>query len=121
MADEIEVPLGSLRWVVTLAKRVQAPSGTGIVETLTNPIQVHANIQSVGAIAFWGSMQVDTPVTHKITIRWQPYLDNTYVVVREQLQQDGSVRKETFRIRRIKELNGRKRFIEIEAELEKVG
>lgn len=116
---EQEIRIGSLRWLVTLAQRVQTPSGTSITETIARPVQVHASIESVGALTFWSGQQVDSPVTHKIVMRFQSYLDNTYVILRETVLADGTPRTETFRIRRIKEIGGRKRFVEIEAELEK--
>lgn len=117
---EGDIPLGTLRWPVTIAQRVQTPdSGTSITETILIGQQVHADIQPIGALTFWGSMQVDTPVTHRIRMRYQNYLDNTYVIQRTTAVPDGGFRTETFRIRRIKEIGGRKRFVEIEAELEK--
>lgn len=119
---EREIEVGTLRWQVQICTRVQAPApgGTGIVETLSVVAIVHADIQPIGALAFWGSTQVDTPVTHRIVIRWQDYLDNTLVIVRQATRPDaGSTRTETFRIRRVKEIGGRKRFVEIEAELER--
>ena len=119
-AREDEVAIGSLRWLVTINKRVQAPdSGTGIAETLQLVATVYADIQPVGALTFYGAQQVDTPVTHWIIMRWQPYLDNTNAIQRVTQLPGGASRTETFRIRRIRELSGRKRFVRIEAELEK--
>ena len=121
---DIEVPVGSLRWPVLLAKRVQVPDGfTGISEFFEFGEVVRADIQSIGALTFWtaaaGLEQTDTPVTHRIRMRWVNYLDQTQVVLRDTRLLDGQIRNEVFRVRRIKELNGRKRFVEIEAELER--
>ena len=123
MAD-IEVRVGSLRWPVLLARRTQVPDGfTGITEFYEFGETVRADIQSIGALTFWtaaaGLEQTDTPVTHRIRMRWVDYLDQTQVVIRDTRRMDGSVRHEVFRVRRIKEMNGRKRFVEIEAELER--
>ena len=138
------VDIGRLRWPVTLAVRVQTPQiapspttaalvGTGITETLASSddlevlgipesqvgIKVYADVQAVGGLTFWGAEQTDTPITHRIFMRWHDYLDQTKVVVRETLRPNGTTRREIFRVRRIKELGGRKRFVMIEAELEK--
>jgi head-tail adaptor len=136
-----EPAIGTLRWQVNICTRSQAPalnfpfgfvSGllagfgqpfgdaqVGIVETITVVATVHADVQAIGALTFWNTQQTDTPVTHRIRMRWQDYLDNTHVIQRTTARpSDGSSRTETFRIRRIKELAGRKRFVEIEAELE---
>lgn len=141
--EDPHVDIGRLRWRVTLAERVQTPQiapgpttatliGTGITETLagsddleavgvpenTVGITVHADVQAVGGLTFWGAEQTDTPITHRIFMRWHDYLGQTKVVVRDTLRPDGTTRREIFRVRRIKELGGRKRFVMIEAELE---
>ena len=119
------VPIGTLRWVVILARRAQAPdpNGPGLCETLQPIAAIHADIQPVGALTFWtaaaGGEQVDTPVTHRITVRSLDNLDQSMAILRRSQRPDGTVRTETFRIRRIKDVGGRKRFTEIEAELER--
>lgn len=119
MATEDEIPIGSLRWRVRINKRVQAPdTGTGIAETLQKVADVHADVQPVGALTFYGAQQTETPITHFIVMRWQPYLDNTNIITRLTQLPGGASRTETFRIRRIREMAGRKRFVRIEAELE---
>ena len=95
-----------------------APIGTGIDETIIG-VTVHADVQAVGGLTFWGAEQTDTPITHRIFMRWHDYLDQTKVVVRDTLRPDSTTRREIFRVRRMKELGGRKRFVMIEAELEK--
>ena len=117
MADAVAI--GSLRWRVAVCSRPQAQSGTtGIAETLVTIATVWADVQPIGALTFWSAQQTDTPVTHRIRMRWLDYLDNTHVITRASTRPDGSTRTEVFRVRRIKELGGRKRFVEIEAELE---
>lgn len=116
-----EVPIGKLRWPVQIATRVQVPTvgGTGITETLTIVANVRADIQAIGALTFFGAQQTDIPVTHKIRMRWQDYLDITHVILRTTTRPDGTSRTETFRIRRIAEMGGRKRFVSLDVELEK--
>lgn len=124
MADEDpHVAIGRLRWPVMLAERDQAPTrdGTGITETVTGAVTVWADIQSVGGLTFWDTAQTDTPITHRIYMRWHDYLDQTKVVIRDTSRpSDLTNRREVFRVRRIKELGGRKRFAMVECELEGV-
>lgn len=112
-----------MRWLVTLATRYQAPAadGAGIEETVAERVVVYADIQAVGAITLWDAQQTDTPITHRIFMRWHDYLDQTKVVLRSSTRPGGKVRTEVFRVRRIKELGGRKRFVLIEAEMESFG
>ena len=120
MADSDSVRLGRLRWRVLLATRQQLAqiSGTGIDDRLLDLQPVWADIQPVSGSVFYGSAQVDTPVTHRITLRWLADLTQATVIVRQTMLPSGQVRTEVYRIRRIKEMGGRKRFIEVEAELE---
>jgi hypothetical protein len=54
-----------------------------------------------------------------ITIRWQEYLPTIDVIVRSTKRPDtDGIRSELFRVRRSKEVGGRKRFLQIECELE---
>lgn len=112
--------IGSLRWVVTLCRRDQAPADDmALVETLVPIATVHADIQPTYASTFYQSTQVDTPITHMIAIRWQDYPATIEVVLRSTRRPDnGGTRTELFRVRRTKEVGGRKRFLQMECELE---
>jgi head-tail adaptor len=122
-----------LRWRVTIGKRAQdvAGFGNGVAETLINPVEVWADIEPVGGGTFWGSAQIDTPITDRIIIRWIGLIDNTWVVLRNTnpaiIDQPplGTLgyfsRFEIFRVRRASELGGRKRFTMLEVEKERVG
>jgi SPP1 family predicted phage head-tail adaptor len=116
--------IADLRWRVTIAQRRQAPdSTTGIAETFVNLITVWADVQPIGALTFYAGQQTETPITHKIRIRWINFLDNPYVFLRDTIPTGvirGPVRTEIFRVRRVKELSGRKRWLEVECELEQV-
>ena len=123
MADEIKVRVGALRWPVIVARRRQnfdAAGGIGIFEDLVEIETVYAEVVPIAALTFYGAEAVDTPVTHRITTRWLGYIDDTNVIVRDTNLPDGQVRHEVFRVRRVKELNGRKRFSSIDAEIERV-
>ena len=118
--DPRRVEIGSLRWPVTIAKREQLPALTGgMQESLTDIITVRADVQPVGPMTFYGSAQVDTPVTHKITIRHLDWIDTRHVIIRDTTRADLTTRREIFRIRRVMEIDGRARFLLMECDLEK--
>ena len=121
MADETGggVRIGRLRWQVTFAQRQQLPvNQADIAETAVLPKVVHADIQSVNDMTWWGAVQTDAPVTHAIHMRFQDYPDNTYAIYRTTNLPDGSTRTETFRVRKVSELGGRKRFVRLLCQLE---
>lgn len=117
--DPRRVEIGSLRWPVTIAKRIQAAAGAStITETLTDIITVRADVQPLGPMTFIAAQQTDRPLTHKIRIRWLDWLDLTHIIIRRTIRPDLTTREEIFRIRKIGEIDGRKRFCEILAEME---
>jgi hypothetical protein len=120
MPDPIRI--GQLRWPVTLYQRKQTatPGESGITETPLNETPLHADIQPVGAMMFYGILNADPdqPVTHRIRMRWTDYLDFTNAIQRVTNRPDGTQRVETFRVRRIQEVEGRKRWVQIDVELE---
>ncbi len=123
MPEAESVPIGRLRWRVLLATREQTAQidSVGIDEVLDDLQPVQADVQPVGALTFWGTAgeQTDTPFTHRIFIRWVDYLGNNQVVLRRTRRRDSTERTEIFRVRRIREVAGRKRFVILEVELEK--
>ena len=113
--------IGALRWQVTLYRRDQAPdpNSGAIVETFVPIATTHAAIDPTYATTHYLTVQVDTPVTHMITTRWLDYVENTNVIMRSTTRPtDGTMRTELYRVRRVKELGGRKRFCQFECELE---
>jgi head-tail adaptor len=118
--DPNAVEIGSLRWPVVVATREQGadPNSAGILETIADAQTVRANVEPVGPMTFYGAVQVDTPVTHRITLRWLDYLSTNCVIFRTTTLPDGSKRLERFRVRRVIEIDGRKRFVRCECELE---
>ena len=113
------VGIGSLRWLVSLYRRDQAPADDmALQENLVLIADVHADIQPTYASTFYQSTQVDTPITHMINVRWFDYPATIDVVIRSTQRPDGTQRTELYRVRRTKEVGGRKRFIQMECELE---
>ena len=119
MADTVAV--GELRWPVRIFERSQVPSAgdMGITETLVPFARRQAKIEPTRPMTFYGSVQFDTPVTHMIWMRWIGGLTTTQVILRKTSRPDERARHEVFRIRRVLEMGGRKRFVMIEAELER--
>ena len=116
--------IGALRWPVILCERQQQPGPDGAIsETLLPLAKVHADIQPTYASTFYLSAQIETPISHMIRMRWHDYLPLTHVIIRATRRPpvgaigDGTLRGEIFRVRRLKEVGGRKRFVEVEAEL----
>ena len=120
--DPNAVRIGSLRWRVTIATREQYPDpdSPGIVERLADEQTVRADIQPIGAMTFYAAEQVDTPVTHRIVIRWLDWVDTTHVVFRITKRPDGSAMVERFRVRRVMPIDGRQRFLRMDCELEQL-
>ena len=111
--------IGALRWWVTLYRRDQVPADDLALREVLVPIaRTHADVQPAYFSTFWESTQIDAPVTHVINIRWQRYPGTIDVVVRSTDQPDGTQITELFRVRRSKPIAGRKRFIQMECELE---
>ena len=106
--------------MVTLYRRDQAPSDDlATEETLVRLARVYADVQPSYFSTFSQSTQIDGPVTHIINIRWRDYPANIQVVTRaSRRNDDGSLRGELFRVRRTKEVGGRKRYLQMECELE---
>lgn len=103
-----------------IATRLQAadPDSTGILETIAATQTVYADIQPIGPMTFYAAEQVDTPLTHKVTIRWLNWVDTTCVLFRETNNPDGTHMWERFRVRRVMPVDGRQRFLRMEVELE---
>lgn len=116
------VSIGHLRWPCILAFRNEAPTfdETGITETIKPVATLHCAIEPMGLQTFLNSEQIDTPITHSIYFRWQPFanLEMFNVILRKIILPDGSTRLETYRIRRVGEWMGRHRYIRCDAELE---
>lgn len=115
-----------MKWPVLVARRQQLPEtnpGVSITELFPQMKVARADIQPVGAGTFWGSMQVDTGISHRIYMRWFDTIDNTTVIFRVSKSTESTPEIpvliwERFRIRRWKEIAGRKRFVCIECEME---
>lgn len=120
MARNGRVRIGQLRWPVTIATRTQVPDpfGPGLKDVLDALPTVHADIDPIGPLTFYAAAQTDRPVTHIVRMRWMDWIDTTCVIFRTTTRPDGTFRSEVFRVRRVKEDDGRKRFIDLECEQE---
>jgi hypothetical protein len=115
------IKIGRLRWPVQLLRRSQfaQPGGTGIVEG-EDAITVHADLQALGPILFYGGVTAsgDKAPTHRAIVRWVDGIDMTYAIRRVTNRPNGTQKTEMFRVRRIMEIEGRKRFVSLELQLE---
>ncbi len=118
--DPNAIRIGTLRWCVVIATREQAadPNSAGILETIAMTQTVRADVQPIGALTFYAAEQVETPVTHRIVIRWLDWVDATHVIFRTTKRPDGSLMIERFRVRRVMSIDGRQRFLRMDCELE---
>lgn len=116
------VGIAALRWQVKLFRRDQAPGANSrIQESWHRLALVRADIQPTYPTTYYASAQIDTPITHLIRVRWADYVQNIHIITRTTRRpNDETYRAECFRLRRVKEVGGRKRFCELECELESV-
>ena len=119
--DPTRVEIGELRWPVIIAERVQVPDpfSPSILEDLRDSFRTRAKVIPIGAQTFLGMAQTDRPITHWIWLRWLDWIGEQHVVIRSITRRDGTVRTDAFRVRRVGEVDGRQRFVRIEAELER--
>ncbi len=122
MADAA-IPIGELRWPVMLAERRQEAQhgGAGIDEMFLTIGLTRARVRQIYMTTFWTlSDQTERPITHLIGMRWLNVLSNTQVILRSTLLRDRSPQVEVFRVRRMRTLDGPRRWVEAEVELEDV-
>ena len=119
--DPNAVRIGSLRWSVVIATREQVadPDSPGLLENLAKTQTVRADVQPIGPVTFYAAEQVNTPVTHRIVMRWLDWVDTTHVIIRVTKRPDQSDMVEWFRVRRVMSIDGRQRFLRLDCELEK--
>lgn len=114
-----ESGIGALRWWVYLYRRDQDPApDLALTETLVLLDATHADIQPSYESTFIQSTQIDGPITHMITIRWQHYPVNAEVIVCTTKAPDGTLWGDLYRVRRTKQIGGRKRYLQMSCELE---
>lgn len=111
----LRLPLaGELNRRVTISGFRTEPVGTNDAKTETPYIsEVWGKVEVVGGSTYWGSVQVDSVVTHRIWVRWTKGLTApadlghiTRLVV-------GGVE---YRVRRVTDANDAHRFTMMEAE-----
>jgi hypothetical protein len=120
---EKRVAIGELRWPFTLLQRVQATvSGNSLSETPTAHATIWGKIENTYATTYWGinGAQSDRPITHMIWVRWLPYLDNTFALQRVRTIPTGTPVTETYRIRRVCEIDQKTWIVRLECEQETV-
>jgi hypothetical protein len=114
--------IGEMRWLVSLAHRheIQDTDGVDLDEQYRLIAYVHAKIMPKVEMAMFEGENIETPITHEVTFRWQPYEDVGLfdTIIRYVNLPNDERRVELFRIRRIEEWEGRHRYIIADCELE---
>lgn len=100
--------IGELNRRVTLRRRSDAPVGDVDGESLYDESrQRWAKIEPVGAAVYSGSVQIGEAVTHRIWTRYLDGITDAHEVV---------YRTSVFRVRRVTDANGARRFTVLEVE-----
>ena len=115
--------IGELRYKVTLASRddITDPNSTNLLENYQPIADVWARITPSRSLEIIGGEQIESPFTHQIVIRWQPFEYATMfdTIIRYLNLPNGERRAEVYRVRNTKEWQGRFRFMIMDCELEK--
>ncbi|WP_080155120.1 phage head closure protein [Salmonella enterica] len=99
---------GELDQRIVIRRRVDVPADDfGVTPTYPEQIRTWAKKAQPGAAAYQGSVQIENRVTHYFTIRWRRNITADHEVFC-----DGQV----YRIRRIRDLNSKRRFLLLECE-----
>lgn len=99
---------GELNRRITIRLCVDVPSADlGTEPTYPESFDIWAKVAQPGAAAYQGSVQTENTVTHYFTIRFRQGITADHEVV---------YYNQVYRIRRIRDLNGQKRFLLLECE-----
>lgn len=99
---------GELNRRIKIRLRVDEPTADfGTEPTYTESFDVWAKVVSASAAAYQGSVQTENIVTHYFTIRFRHDITADHEVV---------YYGQEYRIRRIRDLNGQRRFLLLECE-----
>lgn len=90
-----------------------ANAGFGIDATFDPGVTVWASVEPVGSAIFWGTQQVENGVTHRITVRRTAAI-NEVTITGEHVAEYASLR---YRVKRVSDLNGERRFVVLEVEV----
>lgn len=97
--------IGRLRHRVQIQSYSEVQDSThGTIKTWTTLYTVFAEIVPVKGYTTFDTQQINEAVTHKITIRWQPYITSELWLLKDSRR---------FRIRNIRNLLERNRFLEM--------
>lgn len=100
--------IGELNQLVKISTRSDFPVlDTDIDSTYSGRRDRWAKIEPVGSAVYFGNMQTEAKVTHRIWIRYERGIDANVEV------DDG---QSVYRVRRVSDLKGAKRFTVLEVE-----
>ena len=100
--------IGDLREPIEILRKEQVPdAATGISENRTLLLETFAKVEQLSGAIYRGQSQTVEPVTHRFTIRHPRMVVTTEAYIRW--------RGRDYRIRRVREADSTRRFLEIEA------
>ena len=98
---------GQLRHSVVLEqRRTGTGPGYGVADTFDPVVDVFAAIEGVGGAMYQAGVQIEERITHRFTIRYRPRTDFNHISRGDQ----------RFRVRRLRDPDGARRWLVIEAE-----
>lgn len=99
---------GELDQRITIRRRVDEPSGDfGVQPSFPESFDTWAKVAQTSATAYQGSVQTENTVTHYFTIRFRNGITADHEVIND---------KQVYRVRRVRNLNNKKRFLLLECE-----
>lgn len=105
--------IGELNRLVSIKKKQEMPAmNPGIDTSYTQVGDAWAKVEPVGTGIYFGSKQIESGVTHRISLRYTDEL-NDRTITGEHVVIDGY---RTYRVRRASDLNGAGRFVMLDCE-----
>ncbi|AMW34287.1 phage head closure protein [Haematospirillum jordaniae] len=102
--------IGDLNQRIALLSWQDCPDQeTGLLALYRTEAEIWARVEPVGGAVYLGSQQIGQTITHRITMRWREGITAEHVIRH---------RGRCFRIRRITDLNGWRRFSVLDVEEE---
>lgn len=109
-----EPKAGDLNRTATIRQWQDVPNvAFGLDPQYDAGVTCKANVEPVGGALFYGSQQVEAAVTHRIIVRRMPGKTDPASITGEHVVEVGGMR---YRVKRVTDINGARRFTAIEAE-----
>jgi hypothetical protein len=119
-----DFPISKLRSKVTLARRVEDldPTTGEPIYSYTDPLVINTWIEQTKGIPWLRNSNVEIGDDNfTMVCRWRDFssLTDFHFILRRRIRVDGSIFNEIFKINGVLELHGRRRFCQLDLELQK--